>query len=330
MWTQGFEWEPKGETGDGLCGGKCGQGIVSKVTGKFVHHQAHSVHPEKGARGAGHMQEKHGMPRMMLQEDLVLTAAGVKEGDTVLDLCAGHQSMEEAAVQKGARCVAVDRVAKLKRSRKVREGWAAVAIVQGEELLCFRRMGEGGQEERELMLPGGTRDAAKGETEHEAAMRHLEEQTGITQADCEEYLIDVPISASSTYGARYFVYKVSEWDCSREMKTKIKQNGLEKEWVKFSKADEQASVKPSKWKRWSEARREKHRERMWGRTQEAGAGQVKVQVGTGRGTMQEVGGTPEGGRRSSGGEQREAQESKWRAEDKTATETIFRSVARKS
>ena len=36
---------------------------------------------------------------MMLQE--VLTAAGVKEGDTVLDLCAGHQSMEEAATQKG-------------------------------------------------------------------------------------------------------------------------------------------------------------------------------------------------------------------------------------
>ena len=76
MWTQGFEWEPKGETGDGLCGGKCGQGTVTKVTGKFVHHQAHSVHPEKGARGAGHGQEKHGMPRMMLQE--VLTAAGVK------------------------------------------------------------------------------------------------------------------------------------------------------------------------------------------------------------------------------------------------------------
>jgi ADP-ribose pyrophosphatase YjhB (NUDIX family) len=300
---------------------------VSKVTGKFVHHQAHSVHPEKGARGAGHMQEKHGMPRMMLQE--VLTAAGVKEGDTVLDLCAGHQSMEEAAMQKGARYVAVDRVAKLKRSRKVIEGWAAVAIVRGKELLCFRQKVEGGQGEVEMMLPGGTRDAAKGETEHEAAMRHLEEQTGITQADCEEYLMDVPISVSSTYGARYFVYKVSEWDCSREMKMKMKQQGLEKEWVKFSKEDEQASVKPSKWRRWSEARREKHRERMWGHTQEAGAGQVTVQVGTGADTTQEVGGTPEGGRRSSDGERSEAQESKWRTEDKTATETIFRSLARK-
>ena len=30
-----------------------------------------------------------------------------------------------------------------------------------------------------------------------------------------------------------------------------------KEWVKFSKADEQASVKPSKWGRWSEATKER-------------------------------------------------------------------------
>ena len=66
------------------------------------------------------MQEKHGMPVMMLQE--VLTAAGVKEGDTVLDLCAEHQRMEEVAAQIGARYVAVDRVAKCKRSKKVREG----------------------------------------------------------------------------------------------------------------------------------------------------------------------------------------------------------------
>ena len=160
------------------------------------------------------------------------------------------------------------------------------------------------------------------------AMRHLEEQTGITQADCEEYLMDVPISVSSTYGARYFVYKVSECDCSREMKMKIKQNGLEKEWVKFSKADEQASVKPSKWKRWSEARRDRHQERMWGHIQQAGAKQVKVQVGTGTGKTQEVGQIPEGGMDSRCEEQSEAQKSKWRAEDSTATETIFRSLAR--
>ena len=56
------------------------------------------------------------MPVMMLQE--VLTAAGVREGDTVLDLCAGHQSMEEVAAPIGARYVAVDRVAKCKVARR--------------------------------------------------------------------------------------------------------------------------------------------------------------------------------------------------------------------
>ena len=143
------------------------------------------------------MQEKHVMAEMLLQE--VLTAAGVREGDTVLDLCAGHQSMEEAAAQAGAGYVAVDRVAKCKRSRKVREGWAAVAIVQGDELLFFKRKVKAGQGEMERMLPGVTQNSADhvGETEHDAAMRHLEEQTGITKADCEEYLLDVPISSSS-------------------------------------------------------------------------------------------------------------------------------------
>ena len=45
--------------------------------------------------------------------------------------------------------------------------------------------------------------------------------------------------------------------------------------------------------------------------------------------LHEAGETTEGGMKSSGGEQSEAQESKWRTEDKTATETIFRSLARK-
>ena len=35
---------------------------------------------------------------------------------------------------------------------------------------------------------------------------------------------------------------MSKWDWSPEMKMKMEQNGLEKEWVEFSIADEQASV----------------------------------------------------------------------------------------
>ena len=84
------------------------------------------------------MQEKHGMPVMILQE--VLTSAWVREDDSVLDLCAGHQSMEDVATQIGARydIVAVGRIATHKRSKKVREGWAAVAIVCKGMMLCFK------------------------------------------------------------------------------------------------------------------------------------------------------------------------------------------------
>ena len=123
------------------------------------------------------MQEKHGIPEMMLRE--VLTAAGVKEGDTVLDLCAGHQSMGEVTTEMGARYVAVDKVAKHKRSKKVREGWSAVAIVCEDMMPCFRKTVEGEQGEVERILPGGKRDAETQikETEHDAAIRHLTKQS---------------------------------------------------------------------------------------------------------------------------------------------------------
>ena len=218
---------------------------------------------------------------------------------------------------------------------------------------------------RGLMLPGDKRDAEKQgkETEHDAAIRHLTEQTGITEADCGKWLLDVPISASSAYGASYFVYQVSRWEWTTEMLVKTKQSGLESEWVKFSKADEQASVKPGKWRRWSAARREEHRGKMWDHARGIGAGQVQVQAGTGQvevakecsgaqmqktgeaAVTKEVGAaretrsgqqasgqvweTPEGGIESSGGEQSREQGPKWRAEESTSTETIFRSLSRK-
>ena len=52
----------------------------------------------------------------------------------------------------------------------------------------------------------------------------------------------------------------------------------------FSKVDEQASVRPSKWKRWSPARRAKHLGRMtlWDHGHNVGEGRVQVQVGTGQ------------------------------------------------
>ena len=63
-------------------------------------------------------------------------------------------------------------------------------------------------------------------------------------------------------------------------------------------------------------------------TREAGAARV-----TGSGQQARFSGqvweTPEGDIESSGGEQSSGQGPKWRAEDSTATETIFRSLSRK-
>lgn len=184
----------------------------------------------------------------------------------------------------GARYVAVDRVARGKRSKKTREGWAAVAIVCKDRMLSCNRAVEGQQQEVERMMPGGKRDGERhnGETEHDAAIRYLTEQTGITEADCGKWLLDVPIAASSAYGARYFVYQVSRWEWTTEMAAKLEQNGLKSEWVKFSKADEQASVRPNKWRRWSAARREEHQGRMWDHIKGKGEEQAQVQAGTGQ------------------------------------------------
>ena len=66
-------------------------------------------------------------------------------------------------------------------------------------ILCFRKTVEGEQGEVERILPGGKRDAESQikETEHDSAIHHLTEQTGITEADCSKWILDVPISASS-------------------------------------------------------------------------------------------------------------------------------------
>ena len=102
---------------------------------------------------------------------------------------------------------------------------------------------------------------------------------------------------------------------------------------------------------------------MWDHTKGLGAGQVQVQAGTrqveaaensgaeqmqaaGKTTVNKEAGavrglrgrqqssgqvweTPEGGMESTWGEQSSGQGPKWRAEDSTATEAIFRSLSRK-
>ena len=58
LWIDlGFDWQPKGTTGDGRCGGKCGQGREDPITKRFRHFMALAVDPQRGPRGtnAGHV-----------------------------------------------------------------------------------------------------------------------------------------------------------------------------------------------------------------------------------------------------------------------------------
>ena len=53
LWVNGFDFKPKGSTGDGRCNAKCDQGAFDKVTGRFKHFMALAVDPQRGPRGAG-------------------------------------------------------------------------------------------------------------------------------------------------------------------------------------------------------------------------------------------------------------------------------------
>ena len=194
-------------TGDGKCNAECGQGMISKRTGRYVHHQAHGVHPSKGARGAGATAEKHGMPEALLEE--VLDSAGVDDTWTVMDLCAGHQSMKKSALKRKSRYVAVDRMGlRLTRAEKiVRAALCAVREVDGiVEMIAVNVEGQ-------WQIPGGDRHEHD-KSAYEAAVRMWEEQTGLDRCLVQDALRDVPIRLSvAGKGSRYFVCKTEGlWD----------------------------------------------------------------------------------------------------------------------
>ena len=109
LWVHGFDFQPKGNTGDGKCQEKCGQGTVDPLTRRFRHFMALAVDPHKGPRGPGAAQMTCGMPTMLIQEILKAVAeTDSLKGKVVLDLCAGFQSIRQSVLDAGARYVAVD------------------------------------------------------------------------------------------------------------------------------------------------------------------------------------------------------------------------------
>jgi len=105
IWTNA-RWTPKGNTGDGLCHGKCGFGEISKTTGKFKHFKAVAQEPyrECGVR------EKNAIPAKLLEElvQSVKSSKRARHKSTIIDLCAGYQSLKPVALQYGFNYIAVD------------------------------------------------------------------------------------------------------------------------------------------------------------------------------------------------------------------------------
>ena len=223
VWTKGVNWTPEGNTGDGRCGGKCGQGEISKVSGRYVHHQAHGVHPSRGARGAGAKAEKHGMPPELLRE--ILRAAELPQNSTVLDLCAGHGSMREVALGEGYRYVAVDiQDERFHGEAVVSDG--ATCIVSGDEVLVAR--GPAG-----VWLPRAKR-SAEDLSVHAAAMRAVRMTWGWSDEVIQEERNDVPVVVSGA-SARYFIYVFDQKpDASQEREWQGWDVSYGREWLKWN------------------------------------------------------------------------------------------------
>ena len=108
LWANlGFDWQPKGTTGDGRCGEACGQGAVDPVTKRFRHFMALAVDPQRGPRGANAVKMTCGIPQLLVTEllEAVNEAEGI-ENKVVLDLCAGFQSLMSAPARCYVWCTA--------------------------------------------------------------------------------------------------------------------------------------------------------------------------------------------------------------------------------
>jgi transposase InsO family protein len=109
IWTN-LRWEPKGLTGDGRCNQDCGHGAVQD-NGKYKHFYGLAQEPCRGPRGQGANKLKNSVPDLLLQEwmaTLVRRRECYPDQNTVIDLCAGYQSLKPWAMANGFNYIAVD------------------------------------------------------------------------------------------------------------------------------------------------------------------------------------------------------------------------------
>jgi hypothetical protein len=109
IWTN-LKWTPKGQTGNGMCGQCCGHGEV-QPNGKFNHYYGLAQEPIRGPRGVGANKLKNAVPDMLMQEwmaSMIRRRKHFPDQNTIVDLCAGYQSLKPWVLANGFNYVAVD------------------------------------------------------------------------------------------------------------------------------------------------------------------------------------------------------------------------------
>ena len=111
FWTSLDAWVPCGVTSDGRCHCRCGQGGWVPGEGSaryFQHFIALANDPIDGIRGPGSARMINHIPLPLCSELLQVSKKGKRVRRILIDLCAGHQSMKDAAHANGWDYIAVD------------------------------------------------------------------------------------------------------------------------------------------------------------------------------------------------------------------------------
>ena len=115
FWTSMLDYFPAGTKGDGQCNHReCGMGIYNAITGMFNHVIKIARNPAASDgltfRGEGAFQQnlKNTMPEAWASTEEVLTHAMQSQSErTVIDLCAGWQSMQPVCEKLGLNYITV-------------------------------------------------------------------------------------------------------------------------------------------------------------------------------------------------------------------------------
>ena len=106
IWSNS-SWKPGGSTGTGRCDNKCGQGRW--VKGRYQHFYGLAQEPIRGCRGKGATRFKNSIPPELCKEWMQAVVADRRSGqNTIIDLCAGFQSLRPYALAHGYNYIAVD------------------------------------------------------------------------------------------------------------------------------------------------------------------------------------------------------------------------------